>query len=182
MSWSWKATVPSSTVVALGRVEPFELGVEHRRAGLERVAEALLLAAGDGEDGVGVAGQLGVGVAHDLDAGLDHRRQDQRVDAEHVGEVHGAAQDPAQDVAAVLVRGHDAVGDQERHGAGVVGEQAQGDVGEALGTEGPAGDLLGPVGEHRQRVGRVEAVATGEDRRGSAPGRHRCRCPCGACR
>ena len=104
------------------------------------------------EHRVGVGGEVGVGPAHQLDAGLDHRGQHGRVDAEEVREADGPADDPAQHVATVLVRRHHAVGDEERHGAGVVGEQAQGDVGEAVVTEAAAGDLLGAVGRARDSV------------------------------
>ena len=41
---------------------------------------------------------------------------------------HGAAHDLAQDVAAALVAGQDAVGDEEGRGAEVVGDDAQRDV------------------------------------------------------
>ena len=59
----------------------------------------------------------------------DERRRDDALGAEQVGEAHGAADDAPQDVAAVLVRRHDAVVDEEGHRAGVVGDDLEGDVG-----------------------------------------------------
>ena len=52
-------------------------------------------------------------------------RQEPALEAEAVALRDRAAHQPAQDVAAILVGGHDAVGDQERHAARVVGEDAQ---------------------------------------------------------
>ena len=63
--------------------------------------------------------------AHRLDHLLDEARQEAALDADPVALLDRAAHDAAQDVAAVLVGGHDAVGDQERHRARVVGEDAQ---------------------------------------------------------
>ena len=60
---------------------------------------------------------------------LDHRCQHRPFDPEHVGEADGPADDAAQDVAPVLVGRDHAVGHQERGRAGVVGEEAEGDVG-----------------------------------------------------
>ena len=110
--------------------------------------------------------ELGVGVAHDVDAALHHRRQHGALDAGEVGEADGAADDPTQHVAAVLVGGDHAVGDEERHRAGVVGEQAERDVGEVVLAEPVTGDRLRLVDHDRQHVGGVQRVAAlhdGED-------------------
>ena len=52
-----------------------------------------------------------------LDRALGEAAQIRRLEAEHAALLDRAAHDPAQDVAAVLVRGHDAVGDQEGRAA-----------------------------------------------------------------
>ena len=63
--------------------------------------------------------------------------------AERAAVAHGAAQDAAQDVVAVVVARLDAVGDREAQGADVVGDDAEGDVDFLLlGVAGAAG-LLG---------------------------------------
>ena len=60
-----------------------------------------------------------------LEHRLDVAGQEAELDADAVALQDRAAHDPAQDVAAVLVGGHDAVGDQEGHAARVVGQDAQ---------------------------------------------------------
>ena len=69
--------------------------------------------------------ELRVGLAHRLDDDVDVARQEAGLDADPVALLDRAAHDAAQDVAAVLVGGHDAVGDQEGHRARVVGEDPQ---------------------------------------------------------
>ncbi len=103
------------------------------QAAPERVLEAgLLELQGAGDQRLG-ADQFGIGLTH----GPDQRRHQavhQRVGAAHdVGVAHGAPHDPAQHVAAALVRRQHAVGDQERTGAQVVGHH-------------PVRDLERPVG------------------------------------
>ena len=136
VSWSLKATVAGHVAVA-------PLGERRRRAGVTpRVsvrAEAALLAVDDPDDAVAVGARA-----------RGRRRPSRRctastsagehevVDAEQVGEAHGPADDATQHVAAVLVRRDDAVGDEEGHGAGVVGQHPEGDVGRCVGAEGCA--------------------------------------------
>jgi hypothetical protein len=50
------------------------------------------------------------------------------VEAERASVAHGAAQDAAQNVVAVVVAGLDAVGNRKRKRADVVGDDAEGDV------------------------------------------------------
>ena len=76
---------------------------------------------------------------------------------------HRAADDAAQHVAALLVARHHAVGDEERHRAGVLGEDAQRDVGLGAGEAavGRAGDLLGRGDQRPEHVDvpdRVDAL------------------------
>ena len=72
-----------------------------------------------------VAGlQLRVRVAHLGHQHVDKRAQERLGEAQAVPVAHGPAHDLAQHVAAPLVRRHHAVRDQERHGAGMVGDDA----------------------------------------------------------
>ena len=70
----------------------------------------------------GVLDELRIGVAHLLDH--DAGSAVDAVEPDALACTDGAADDAAQDVAAALVRRRDAVGDQERHRAAVVGEHA----------------------------------------------------------
>ena len=116
---------------ALGarRLRARDVLLEDARALLERLAERLLLAREPHVDGLGLLGQLRVAGAHQLAHDARELRQEAGLDADPAALQDRAPHDPAQDVAAVLVGGHDAVGDQERHAARVVGEDAQRAVG-----------------------------------------------------
>ena len=116
-------------------------------------------------DEVGVLGQVGVGVAHDLDDRLDHAGADGPRRPEQAGPQHGAADDPAQHVPAVLVRGEDAVRDHERHRPGVVRQHPQGHVGFGVVAISAPGQRLGPGDQRPQDVGlpdRGSALQDGE--------------------
>ena len=79
---------------------------------------------------------------------------------------HGAADDAAQHVAALLVRRHHAVGDEERHRAAVLGEDPQRDVAVAR-REPPyahAGRLLGRGDQRPEHVDVPDRVDALEDR------------------
>ena len=95
---------------------------EQRRAAAECAAEALLLLPECILDQRLGAGELGIGGPHLLD---QHRVQpvhQRLLGAQDVGVAHGAAHDAAEHVAAALVRGRDAVGDQEAGRPQVVGD------------------------------------------------------------
>ena len=68
--------------------------------------------------------QLAVGLSHRADDDPGHLSQERVFEAETPAEPDGAPHDAAQHVAAPLVGGHDAVGDQERRAAGVLGDDA----------------------------------------------------------
>ena len=90
--------------------------------GVEGPGELRFLAGDGGEDLVPALDEVRVGLAHDLDhrrGGLGHERL---ATAEEPPVTNGAPQDPAQDVAAALVRRQDVVADEERHGPRVVGD------------------------------------------------------------
>ena len=99
--------------------------VEDRGAGLERAREALLLAGQDLGHLVAVLCEVGVRLAELVDDHAVQLRQERRRQPDAVAVRDGAADDAAQDVAALLVGRDDAVGGQERHAAAVVGEHAQ---------------------------------------------------------
>jgi hypothetical protein len=87
--------------------------------------EPLLLGARRGREVLAALDELRVHVAHRVDHALDHAvERGLRGAAQQVGVAHGAAEDAPQHVAAPLVGREHAVGQQERHGARVVGEHA----------------------------------------------------------
>ena len=73
--------------------------------------------------------QVRVGVGHRVDDDLGRLAEERLRAPEQAAVADGAAQDPAQHVAAALVRRQHAVGDEERHRAAVVGDDL---VAEAL--------------------------------------------------
>ena len=111
MSWSLKAS-EASTQEVLGILRLGDQAVEQLGAAVERAAEALLLVADPAHDRLAARHELRMGVGGDLDRALGEAAEVGRLEAEHAALLDRAAHDPAQDVAAVLVRGHDAVGDQ----------------------------------------------------------------------
>ena len=102
------------------------------------------------------AGQLGERLAHFGDQ-LRHQPVHQGVlGAEQMGMAHGAAHDPAKDVAAALIGREDSVGDQEAGRANVVGDDPVRGLAVALGAG--AGQLLGGVDQRLEGVGVVIVV------------------------
>ena len=88
---------------------------QHLAAAVERPAEALLLVADPAHHGLALGGELGIGRRQDLERALGEAVDVGRLEADRPALLDRAAHDPAQHVAAVLVRGHDAVGDHRRH-------------------------------------------------------------------
>jgi len=125
---------------------------EQLRALLERAAEALLLGGQPAVDRVPLRAQLRVGVAHDLDHAVGEPAQERRLDADRAPLLDRAAHHPPQDVAAVLVRRHDPVRDQEAHRAAVVGEHAQRLGGRDVRSVAPARQLLAEIDERPELV------------------------------
>ena len=66
----------------------------------------------------------GYACAHLLDHDVGEARQERRLHPDAQAVLDGAADDPAQDIAAALVRRRHALGGDERHAAAVVGEHA----------------------------------------------------------
>ncbi len=133
--------------------ERLQGAVEDGQPAAQRAPELVLLPPEGGHDGVGVGAELRVGAAHQLDGALGQARGDRVLDPEQVGEADGPADDPAQDEAPLLVGGDHTVVDQERHGAGVVGQELEGDVGLRIGTEADPGQALGLPHQGSQLVG-----------------------------
>ncbi len=102
-----------------------ELGLEEADALAKRRAETLFLAGDDAVDELAVFDDLGIGRAHELDHAVDEAHEERVLDAEQPPVTHRPAQEAAQHVAAALVARDDAVGDEERHGPGVIGDDAQ---------------------------------------------------------
>jgi hypothetical protein len=119
---------------------------------VQRPSEALLLGPRPALDGRPLALQLGIDAAHHLDHAPVQLREEGPLDPQHVTLAHRAAHDPAQDVAALFVRGHDAVGEQEGAAATVVGEHAERPGGGRVLAPGAAGALLAELDQRPQLV------------------------------
>ncbi len=108
-------------VVCADRVLPREV-VEHLRPARERLGELLLLGTHDALDVGGVLAQHRVGGAHLVDD--DRGKPVHPLEPDPLRLVDRAPQETPADVSAPLVGGLDALCDQERDGAAVVGEDA----------------------------------------------------------
>ena len=135
--------------------------VQDRQAALQGLAEAALLELqGLGDERLG-ADQLGIGLPH-LAHERRHEPPHQRVlGAEKLGVAHGAAHDPAQHVAAALVRGQHAVGDEEGRGAQMVGDDPVRRLLRPVG--GDVGQVLDRADERAHHVGGVVVVRALQD-------------------
>ena len=114
---------------AVGARQRDERLLELDGARVERPGEGGLLAHDGAQDGLAPLAQDGVGLAHEVDDDLGGLRQEGLAAAQQPAVAHGAADDAAQDVAAALVGGQHAVGDEEGDGPRVVGDDL---VAEAL--------------------------------------------------
>ncbi|OIQ77467.1 hypothetical protein GALL_408430 [mine drainage metagenome] len=111
-----------------GTLRQANRGVEDRRPGDQRAPERLFLGVRDARDPLEIGLEVRVGRRHRVLAHRKERRQRQALDAEQAHGPHTPAQEPAQDVAASLVRRGDAVTDQHERGAHVVGHHPHPDV------------------------------------------------------
>ena len=117
--------------------------VEDRETALQRAAEANLFELERlGDQRLG-AMQFRIGLAH-LAHQERHEPPHQRLlGAKEFGVAHGAAHDAAKHVAAAFVRRQHAIGDQERRGAQMVGDDAVRGLALAVGLDvGEIGDRL----------------------------------------
>ena len=136
-------------------------GVQDRGAGCQGATEGVLLTVGDLGDGVPAGLQLGVGGLHGVLRGGQQRGHGGLVNAEQTHGAHGPADESAQDVAASVVAGAHAVGDEHERRAHVVGDDPHAHVvmvGLAgLGAGGAAtvdlsGELLGGLDDGEDLV------------------------------
>ena len=119
------------------------------QAAFQRLAEPRLLQQQRLDDQRLGAHQFGIRGAH-----LPHQRRHQPIHqrlarAHHVRMAHRAAHDPAQHIAAALVRRQHAVGDQERRAAQMVGDHAM------AGAERAVGVLAGGLGARQDQRAEV---------------------------
>ena len=141
--------------------------LEKTQAARERLVEALLLGAHDLLDVRAVLDQLGERGPHLLG---DHVGQSPEVgQPDRLSLLDGAPDDAAQHVAAPLVRRHDAVADEERHPAAVVGEDAVRLRRARVSVPGDAALLLDPGHDRLVAVGLVHRPVRHvlQDRRGA---------------
>ena len=119
----------------------------------QRVVEAGLLAGDDPLDQVRAAGHLGVVGTVEVDGHARQLGEQRPVDAEQPRPADRPADEPAQHVAPTLVGGKDAVGDEQSHRPGVVGQHPQAHVGRGALAVGGTRDLLGGLQDRREQVG-----------------------------
>ena len=157
--------------VGRGQVERLLAGDRAARGNLleelhparQRLGEALFLGPQHVADPLPVLRQLREPAAHLLDHGVADAPE--IVEPDRARLVDGAADDPSQHVATPLVRGRDAVGDEEGHPAAVVGEdpvRLRGGLGVA---EGDAALLRDPVHDRLVAVRLVDGADVLHDRR-----------------
>ena len=110
--------------MAAALLDAREFGVDQFEPAIERLAEARFFLR-DHLGGLrGGLFDLRIRVAHRLDHARMRRREERAMDSEVAAVASGAPDDPAQHVFAIGVAGRDAVGDEERHRARVVGDRA----------------------------------------------------------
>ena len=108
--------------------------------------------------------QLGVGGAHDLPHPLGVVGEKARLELEAEALLDRAAHHPPQHVAAILVGGDHAVGREEGHRAGVVGEDAHRAVCLELLSVAPARELLTQLDQRQELVGLEHRLLLLKDR------------------
>lgn len=108
--------------LATGTADDF---LEDPHAAVQRLGEALFLGLEGTLDQFARSRQLGIGIAHQLDQQRHQLVEERTTHAQHPTMAQGAADDPAQHVAATFVGGQHAIDDQERTGADVIGDHAQ---------------------------------------------------------
>ena len=144
--------------------EALELRGEARLARVERGAEALLLGRDDAVDEGLLLHELGIHVTEDARDLVGVGGEEGAANPHEAAMVDRATEQAAQDVAAALVRGEDAVADHEGNGAGVVGDDAQALVGRAVLVVGHAGEALPHPDEGAQDVALVVGPLVLHDR------------------
>jgi hypothetical protein len=121
---------PTSTVRVVARASAplAHVLLDLPHAGVERLGEALLLVAHGVLHACALGHELGVRVAHQRHHPVHRAPEEGLGEPELATVTHGPPHDPPQDVTTPLVRRGDAVRDEERRGARVVGDDPHGDV------------------------------------------------------
>ena len=99
---------------------------------LHHTAKLLLFPLKDTKDEGAVLQEVGIRVAHALDDDVRHARKEGLGQPELAPKAHGAPYEPTEHVAASLVAGDDAVADEERGTASVLGHDAHRHVGDKV--------------------------------------------------
>ena len=142
-------------------LDPLVVVGDELKPAVERAAEALFLLLGDLLDERAALAQLRVDIAHVVDDAKGTVREERLADAEPVPVANRAAHHPAKHVRAPVLVGEYALGDQERRGAGVVGDDPHADVVVGLAPAVAfARNLGGQVDDRSQEVGVVVAQDT----------------------
>ncbi len=144
-------------------LRPLDQLVEHLRAAVEGAAEALLLVAGPAPHRLSLRRQLRVGRRQEVQGAVGELIEEGRLQSQRPAAVDRAAHDPAEHVAALLVRGDDAVGDQRRRPARVVGDDAHRSGGLAALVVGAARELLREIDQRADGVDVVDGAGVLED-------------------
>ena len=132
---------------------------------LEGAPEVLLLRARPAMDRGRLGAELRVHVPHPLHHAVAELCDERPLDLEHLALADRAPQDPAQHVAAVLVRGHHPVGHQEGGGAAVIGQHAQRPGGREVLPVAAARELLAELDQRAEVRGLEDRRHVLEDRR-----------------
>ena len=102
----------------------FGLFLKHFKAAIESEFKALFLGFEGFDDQAFGAAKLRIGLAHFLQQRGEEFAHQRILCAQQVRMAHTAAHNPAQNITASFVRGHDAIGHQEGRAADVIGDDA----------------------------------------------------------
>ena len=144
---------------------PRDVLVEDPRALLERLPELLLLAREPHVDRVRLRVQLGVRRRHQLAHDRREAGEERALDPDPPALQQRPAHHAPQHVAAILVRRHDAVRDEERHPARVVREDPQRAVRVEVRPVRAPGELLAEPDQRQELVGLEDRVGPLLDQR-----------------
>ena len=147
----------------LGVAEGADGAVQVREAGLQCGCETVLLVAQGRGDALGVVVELRIGTAHRVHHCIDQPMEERLAHAELVAMAQPPTHDAAQNVGALFVAWHDAIGDQESGRASVVCDDAQRWVVHAVDTVADANGADDVVHELPEQVVVVVAVAALHD-------------------
>ncbi len=125
---------------------------EPAKAHIDGVSEALLFVADHAGNAADAFEQFGIRLAHLLGDLLRHLEKERPLEAKHPPMAHRAANNLAQHVAAAFIGGHDAIADQERRRAAVIGKNSQRRVGLGRRAVMFAGKLAGKIHQRLKKI------------------------------